>query len=125
MTRHEALGWVILVGVPVLLAVVLIAWIISVIPPVAWIFLVLSAGVLIFFCRVPLRDGWAEGKRKNWVQVLKREIDRLEAERSGLKTYGYLRITPAEFKQQLAALERELALARQDLRSIWKLSDGW
>jgi hypothetical protein len=56
---------------------------------------------------------------------LKREITRLEAERTGLKAYGYFGITPAEFKQELADLERKLEVARQDLRSIWKLSDGW
>ena len=121
MTQHQAMGWVILVGVPLLLAI----WVISVVPLGAWIALAALAFVLVFMCRGPLHDALTEAKQKNRVQALKREITRLEAERTGLKAYGYFGITPAEFKQELADLERKLEVARQDLRSIWKLSDGW
>lgn len=112
MTQHEALGWVILVGVPLLLVI----WIISVIPPEVWIVLALVVVALVFafllivlFARIgakgeasaqkaiPLREVWAEAKRKTRVQALQQEVPRL--------------------KRQLADAEREL-------RSLWREGDG-
>ena len=55
------MGWVILVGVPLLLAI----WVISVVPLGAWIALAALAFVLVFMCRGPLHDALTEAKQKN------------------------------------------------------------
>lgn len=121
MTRHEALGWVIIVGVPLMFLI----WVISVIPPEVWILLAILAVVLVFAGwrgkqGEALREAWSEGKRKSRVQYLQQEVARLKAKRISLTT-SY----PGQHKSDLADLDRELALARQELGSLWKPTDGY
>lgn len=110
---------------------------ISAIPRETWVYLAIlvgsSSACVAFVCtgkrgealrkrasavRASRADADPEASRQNRVKVLTREINRLWLERTVVVRYGS--------KQELADLERELAVAKRELRSIWKPSDyGW